>query len=487
MLDDFARLEAERCQAIDWRSKEQAHAVDCNAMRKLLEAAVAGIFLVLPMAGWAQATGTDHQRAAGLAAYDAGQYAEARSVLQPLASRYPKDFAVQEALGLACAETGESGTALPFLRAAAALEPRNGEAQANLGAALLQLQQAPEAVRMLTLAARLEPRNPGVAADLGHALFLNHEPREAAHALHIANQLQPGNAALLYDEAVALDASQQSAAALEVLAAVPPADRSAPVESLWGDVAEHAGRFQAAAAHMETAVHLAPTEPNVYALTVELLRHWTWQPAKAMADYGIERFPDSRRLRFARGVALYGNTNFEQAAAVFGALLREHPDDATYGDLLGRSCASLGGAGSPDCGALVAFAQAHPANARVAVYAAISLLHKPDNGADLPTAEALLRQSLASDPKHADAWYEMGVLQQQRQQWEASAASLRKAVALEPALAEAHYRLSRAYAHTNQPEAANAELALQKRYAQQEKETADAQLKGVTVFLTGQK
>lgn len=430
------------------------------------------------------AAGSDTERRAALAAYDDGRTVEAKAMLNRLSPRYPHDYAVQEALGLVDAESGDTAAALPHLLAAVAARPKDAGANANLGAAYLALKQIPQAVEALSKAASLDTSNPETESNLGRALFLGNQPAAAADALGRASGLRPDDADVRYDWALALDASHQSAAAFGVLEGIAPTKRSASVEALWGDVAEHAGRFKDAAQHMQTATQLDPSEQNLYALTVELLRHWTWQPAGKIADFGMAKYPRSERLRFAKGVSLYGDTQFAKAADVFADLVQQSPDNASYGDLLGRSCAALGGTESAKCEGLTALAEQHPENARLSVFAAISILHRPDNAADLGHAETLLRQSLARDSTFAETWYQLGVLQQQRGQWEDSEASLRKAIGLRPQYAEAHYRLSRAYAHTGNRAQANEEIALQKRYAQQEKDASDAQLKEVTIFLT---
>jgi len=117
------------------------------------------------------------------------------------------------------------------------------------------------------------------------------------------------------------------------------------------------------------------------------------------------------------------------------------------------------------------------------VYAALSILHRPNAKDELDRAEQLLEQAIRTNPKLAEAYYQLGVLQQQRLQWNKSVASLSKAIELRPAYAEAHYRLARAYAHTNRAELASKETALQQKYSQQEKDDSNAKLKEVTTFL----
>jgi len=260
--------------------------------------------------------------------------------------------------------------------------------------------------------------------------------------------------------------------------------RNDAVESLLGDIDEKQGNFIEAAAHLQAAAKINPSENNIYAWAVELLRHWSWQPASEVARYGIQQFPSSQRLQMANGVASFGDGKYAEAAAAFGSLLTLEPDSENYGGLLGRSCAALGGASAPQCASLVAFAQKHPRNAQASVYAAITLLHQ--SGAEpqnLNTAQQLLLQAIQTDPTLAEAYYQLGVIQQQRLQWNESAASLQKAIQLRPAFTEAHYRLARAYSHTGRTDAAQKEIALQQKFSQQEKQENDAKLKEITTFL----
>lgn len=444
-----------------------------------------GVVLGLGMAAEAQrvsAGGDD--RAAALAAYDAGDTAKARAMLEGISRRYARDFAVQEALGVTEAEAGDTAAALPHLQAAADAQPRNAEALGNLGAAYLALEKLPDAVRTLRAATAIDGKNAVAEANLGRALFRNKEYKDAAASLGRASTLDPGNAALIYDRAVALDMGGQSAAAMALLAALPPERRTAAVEALWGDVAEHAGKYEDSVAHFEAAARMEPTEPHLFALCVELLRHWTWKAASEVANFGLSRYPESARLRLAKGVAMYGNTQYAEASAIFAGLLRAEPNNEMYGDLLGRSCSALAESLPSDCRSLTAFAEGHPANAQASIFAAISILHMPQTEQDLPLAERLLQQAIAHEPKSAEAHYQLGVLEQEQRRWPASEAELLEALRLRPGYAEAHYRLSRAYAHEGKAELAKREVELQQRYAEEEKATDEARLKEVTIFLT---
>jgi tetratricopeptide (TPR) repeat protein len=418
-----------------------------------------------------------------LAAYDAGQTEAAKPELERLALKYPGNFPANEALGLIYVDTGDFARALPYLEHAANARKIDAVAQANLGAAYLQVGKTAEAVRVLRRAAALDGKNAQTLSNLGHALFVEKQPQEAARVFARAAAVDPANYDISYNWAVALFTAGKSAEAGEALRRIPEAQRSEAVESLWGDIDERQGRFKEAAEHIQRAAKLNPSEANIYALAIELLRHWSWQPATEVAEYGVRQFPDSRRLKLASGIAYFGNGRYPEAATIFGALLALDPDSESYGSLLGKSCAALGGASAPQCGSLVEFAERHPKNAQVSVYAATSLLHQSSGEQDLARAEGLLQQAIRTDGRLPEAYYQLGVLQQQRLQWKESAVKLERAVELRPAFAEAHYRLARAYSHLGQQELANKEIALQQQYSQQEKDETDARLKEVTTFL----
>ena len=185
----------------------------------------------------------------------------------------------------------------------------------------------------------------------------------------------------------------------------------------------------------------------------------------------------------ARGIALYASARYAPAADIFSALLIREPDNATYADLLGRSCGAAAENTSEHCGELEKFATTHPRNATAAVYAAARILQQPTSAQDTDKAEKLLRQAIAADPQLAEAYYELGVLSQQRLQWQESAVPLEKAIALRPGFAEAHYRLSRAYAHLGKREQAQQQITLQQQCTQQEKDELNSHLKEVVTFL----
>jgi tetratricopeptide (TPR) repeat protein len=419
-----------------------------------------------------------------LADYDQGRSQQAQPILEDLLARYPANFDINETLGLIHAEAGNFTAALPLLERAAHLEPHAAIARANLGTVYLKLNQPQKALPELEAAARLQPRDQQTQTNLAHAYMEASQPTQAAHAFAAAAAIGPVDADTMHDRALALLESNDDASAKRVLDAIPQSSRNDATEELLGEAEERLGNYRQAEAHFSQAAHLNPSEPNIYAWAVELLRHFSWQPAIKVADYGIQLFPSSTRLKAARAIAFYADNRYKEAAAAFSDLLTADPSNATWASLLGRNCALIADAEATGCENLQHFADQHPRNAEAATYAATALLHQPGERRDNARARALLQQAIAADPSLADARYQLGVLDQEETRWQDSTTPLEKAIALNPAFAEAHYRLARAYSHLGRREDAAREITLQQRYAKEQKDSVNARLKEVTTFLT---
>ena len=420
------------------------------------------------------------------AALDRGKPDQAAPLFREVLKTNPSSFEANESLGLIAADAGSYEQALPYFEAGCRSAPKEALGHANLGATLLALNQDQRAVAELERAAALDPHNAQTAENLGRGWMKLKEPARAAKQFGAAAAQERPTAELLYNWALALFDSDAFAQATDVLLRLAPAEISGESESLFGDAEEKLGHFQSAVSHMRRASEIAPTEPNLYALVVELLRHWSWQQATEICHFARSRFPNSDRLSVAQGIALYGNGSYAEAADVFAELLAAKPDSAVYADTLGRACSLMAEDTHDRCGRLQAFADAHPENAAVNVYAASALLIKPKGEQDLPRAEQLLRTALRDKADNSEALYQLGILYQMELRWPESVDALKKAVALRPAFAEAHYRLARAYFHLGDRPAGEAEIALQKRYQAEEKDALDRRMKSVTLFLFDQ-
>lgn len=418
-----------------------------------------------------------------LNAVDSGHAEQAEPVLRWLSERYPSNDQIGEALGLIYAERGEMTRALPYLERACRNAPNSALDHANLGTAWLKAGRAREAASELATSARLDPRNAETLSALGQAYMLLHYPADAAQAFSRAASLAPPGSDLLYNWALALSQSNQAAEAAKILDKIPADEVSGESESLAGDLEEKLGDFMSAVGHYQKAAEINPSEANLYALTLEYLRHWTWDAATSAAAYAVQKYPSSTRLELVLGVAFYGDKRFPDAARVFAGLLQKVPGNTDYADMLGRTCGEIAG-GNPSCDTLVAFSNQHPANSSAAFYAARQIMARPHSAADLDEAAKLLERATTTDPRLADAWYQYGLVEAERKQWRQCAAMLEKATALRPDFASAHYQLAIADAHLERDSDRKKELALFQKYSQQEKERVDTEVRKMTVFLT---
>lgn len=418
-----------------------------------------------------------------LDAYDAGNAKSAEPLLVSLTRRNPNNYPAAEALGSLYAEAGRWDAALPLLQRASTLAPGEALAFANLGAAYLKLARLPEAVRDLQRAVALDPGNAASQSNLAQALVLSHQPHAALMAFAAASAAAPADSKIRYDWALTLFNNGAPDQAANVLSQIPVADMSDQAHMLAADANERAGHFKEAIANFEEAVRKNPSDANLYGLTAELMRHWNWDEAIQVADYGARLYPQSKHFETATGASLYGKSDFGGAVRVFSALLTADPENAPVADLLGRSCAALADGEFTGCDAIYNYAQRHPGNPVMTTYAAIALLHAPGNSADLDKAETLLHAAITRNPDYAEAYLRLGTVQQVRQQWAASASSLERAVALNPASAEAHYRLSRAYAHLGRREDAQTQNSLRQSCDDKAKASLNARMQEVVRFV----
>lgn len=453
-----------------------------SAIRSVISALVLVVLTSLSQAQSGLTPADAQSLAAALQAEDQGNAHDAEQILTRLISKYPRNFQMAASLGEAYEEEGKFEQAAVVLEKACQLDPLSATALANLGAAYLKLNRNDDAIRVLKRAEHLDSMNPDTQSNLGIALMQAGHAREAANALAVAATSRPADDDLLYNWALALYDSEQRAEAKKVLLRASNVESSASAQSLLGDISEWEKQYQDAVAHYQAAVKIDPNEPNLYILGLEFLRHWTFDAAIQNFEYGTKKYPNSRRMLLALGVARYSNNDYAGAAPILAQILDASPDDEFVARLLGHNC-SLMPDDSPGCAKLISFAERHRSNAPVATYAAAGILHRPGGQQDLVQARQLLQQAAVADAKFPESYYQLGILDQQEGNWQASIAPLEQAITLKPGYSQAHYRLALAYSHTNQREKVQTELALQQKYSQQEKDDLNARFKQVTTFL----
>ena len=423
-----------------------------------------------------------------LSDYDAGRTAQALPVLLELATRYPGEEQLQAAAGMCLVESGDLAQGTGRLEQAHRLAPSDHDVARNLAIAYVKLGRPEQAIALAREEVTRSPHEFAAWLALGEALRGAGRRAEAEDAFERAAEHLPPNASeqagFFYDWAATLLEENKLEPAAKVLARTPAAAADASTEELRAEIQERSGKYLESLDSFRHAAEMSPTEENIQAYAEELLRHWSFEPAATIARFGLQHFPESARLRLDLGVALFGNNDFQGAIEVFGPMLQQDPENAQLADLLGRSCSATVASAASPCDVLNTFAKSHPANAPALLYAAIALMRKPADDSTRADAETLLRSAVKANPKLAEAWYELGVLEQEKREWAASQADLEQAVRLRPMYSEAHYRLSRAYAHTGHKDEANAEIAVQRQTAEFAQQEERRRMEGVLTFLT---
>ena len=429
------------------------------------------------------ASALDREFQSAMAAQDKGDLERAKSILLSLRRNHPGIFAVDESLGMIFVVQEKYAEAIPFLESATREQPGSDVAHANLGAAYFQSKREGEALKEFQQAARLNPQNASTQRSLGELWLNAGKPDHAVEAFQAALRLKPDDLNLEVDCATAMIAANQLNDAQAIVSQLPNAESSAQAHLLWGEIAEKKGEYQNAVMHLSRAAELDPSEPNLWMLAVEFLRHWTFDAAATEFRAAAQRFPESTRMKLGLGAAYFGGARYAEAIPVFAGLLQSDPDNALYAEMLGMACTTVAESAKKDCSTLVSYAESHPRDARTSTFAASMLLTDAATSDQTIVARKLLTTALTADPKLAEAHYQMGLLKQNEGDWTGSAQDLEEAIRLKPDFSQAHYRLALAYWRTGRKQDGQAEMELQKKFSRQEKEDLDKRLHQITTFI----
>jgi len=420
---------------------------------------------------------------AAVGALRAGEPRQAAAALQALARRYPGNFAVAESLGLAEASVGDRAAAERWLQRAAALRPDLALAQDNLGVAAIAAGHPTAAIAAFQAAVRAQPDDFDGWNNLGQTLAGTHALRAAAEAWERAWHLRP-MPMVGYNLALVRHELGEDAAAAAVLEAAPAFASDATAQSLWGDVEEGRGRYEAAITHLQRAQALAPSEAHVFQLGLELLRHWTLPPARALLAAAWRDYPTSVRIGLALALTEYGAGDSDAALPLLARLLEQSPAQPGLLQFLGAVCAGTN-ARTAACGQLVGFAAAHPGNGAAAAFAAGVLIER-GRGAPvtaLAPAHLLVRRALAQAPGLAEAHLQAGQLAAAEGHWALAVRELETAHRLRPTDDQIEFHLAQAYARNGQAALARVALARHQAALTRAQHAFDARYAAIQAFV----
>lgn len=373
--------------------------------------------------------------------------------------------------------------ALALATAAAQLQASNWQRTAALTKPIFEATHAPPAGLMLLEAqlgahadfhptleslranARNTPNELAMRQRLAELLVAHNKFSESVEDFQRAVELSPGRSDLLFNLALAQFRAGRLDDALVSAEKGGELGDTADLEDLLGDIQEARGDNLGAAKSYQAAIALAPNEEKYrLSLALELIRHKSFDPAKAVLQQADQLFPNSWRIHFALGMIEYFVGNEDEASRVLlhaAELSPEPPVALKYvGDI------QMDRAAGPDAtvtAALCKYSDLHPKEATMQYYCGALLFRRDYAAEDKANLTHILKrlntaaESLPNDPgPHC----QLGRAYRWLEQWPAALRESETCARLDPDSAQAHYRLGQIYHHEGQLEKAKQEMKL---------------------------
>jgi tetratricopeptide (TPR) repeat protein len=297
------------------------------------------------------------------------------------------------------------------------------------------------------------------------------EAQTAAREMRLALVLAPDDVQLQMATAAA---ELQAGWLDDALAHVRGGGHTAVGQALLGDIQEKRGQYVEAVKAYQQAVALAPErEQYRIALALELVQHYTFEPAIAVLEQAAPMFPQSARIRTLLGIAQYGAGHYEEAEAALTEALRLEPAlEPVYGYL---AQVALESQSAPREGVLEALCPRDPITC-----AALKSRVARENGDAAMRAEAIA--ALKRAPRdNATARCELGRAYQADHQWAEARAELEACVELDGS-PQNHYRLGVVYNRLGLAAQARKEMELRGAAEEEKSEEVARRQKAVTTF-----
>ena len=395
--------------------------------------------------------------------YDSNHLSEAAARLEALVQQVPESFDVHELLGMVYSSQGKESEANGHFAKAARLNPNSAAARTNLATNLVKLHKFGPAELEFKKACALEPESYDTNHNLGEYYISAGKLPEAIPFLEKAYRLKPDAYDNGYNLALAYIETSKNDLAERVTNELLAKQNTAELHNLLAEIEENKQNFVAAANEYETAAHMDPNESNLFDWASELLLHRTLDAAVDIFQRATERFPKSPRLAIGLGMALYSRGNYDEAVK---ALLRGadlDPADAQCYYFLSKAYDSSPGQADEVIQRFRSFMNLEPRNGRAPYYYAMSLWkgrRAQDTSVDFVEIEALLKKSVALDPKFPEAHLQLGNLYSDQKKYDVAIPHYQQAITLNADLADAHYRLGQALVHVGRKEEAQEQLGV---------------------------
>jgi len=344
-----------------------------------------------------------------------------------------------------------------------------------------------EAENKLRAAVARTPNSFEANHELGEFYLRSDKYREAISSLKAAYQINAENVANAYDLALAYRGNGDVVLARDLaVKVIASAEGNAGLHALLGDLDERLGDPLGAVREYERAATLDPSEPNYFEWGSELLLHRAVRPAVIVFKKGSVAHPNSARMLVGLGAALYADGSYDEAAGQLCHASDLQPEEATPYLFLGKMEVTLPTAFSCSEQKLGRFLHNQPGNALANYYYAMVVLKRSresKSSADSQQAEALLKKSLAIDPKLGEAYLQLGILNAAQGASDQAIAAFQKAIEVTPGPGEAHYRLSQLYKRAGEKAKSEQEIQLYKQVEKSEADEVERQRREIQQFL----
>ena len=422
--------------------------------------------------------------------YESGHFREAVAPLERLVKEAPESFEVHELLGMVYAAQSEDAKANEHLARAVRLKPNDAAARSNLAASYARLGKMDQALEQFSKAEQLAPGNFDTNHNLGEIYVHGGNLAKAIPYLEKARQIEPSSYDNGYDLSLAYFMSGRLDDARNSVNTLLKVRNTGELHNLLAQIEEKAGNFVEAATQFEAAAHLEPSESNLFDWGGELLLHRTLDPAVQVFEEGTKRYPSSARLMVGLGMAYYARGNYDDAVRTFLRGADLDPTDARCYKFLSRAYDSSPSQAAEVIERFRRYAELQPNNGRALYYYAMSLWkgrRVQDPTLDLQQIQSLLQRAIASDPKLAEAFVQIGNLNSDQGKFAEAIPQYQRALELDEDLVDAHYRLGQAYVRTGQRDKGQEQLAVYQKLREQHLADLEKQRADIRQFVYNEK
>jgi tetratricopeptide (TPR) repeat protein len=281
-----------------------------------------------------------------------------------------------------------------------------------------------------------------------------------------AYQLNAGDYSNAWDLALSYLTAHKIREARKLVLGLQSQNDKAELRNLLGSIEEAAGDLRAAVLEYQRAARMEPSEKNIFDYATGFSKGKSYAEARQIFIYGVEKYPNSARMRVGLAVAYHGLGRYFEAVAALCQAVDLDPDDSRPVYFLSSMHDISPELSEHVTSRLAHLVEVHPNNPQVNYAYAVSLWKRTQTAADdatlLKVQKHLLR-AVQLDSKLTDAHFQLGLLYEQRGELYNAIREFEEAVRLEPNAPLHHYRLGRAYGAAGMPEKSEEQLRIFRR------------------------